>query len=565
MKKTLSMVLAGALSASMILAGCGAPASNGSSASSAKSEAASSAASSSAAEAANGAEAAAEAAAEEAVEEAATEAVAEAAVEEAAEEAVEEAADTEEADGDPIIIGCSYVADNTNPVDSAWDLTAHGISEGIYMQDKDGNLVSRFVKELEREDDGLTWEATLTNEVKFSDGTDCDAEALADCMNYLQKENSMTNGTAGVCEFTAVDDDTLQIVTERPITTMDSLLCEWCNVVFKQDGDDFIYTGPYMVETLDSGVAIDLVPNPYYDDRAADRSDVTLKVFRDSATMQQAFEGGEIDIMMGLTPEVAGILSSEGYNVKDYDAGYQYFTINNIAKGAMSDQAVRTAINTIIDRDAMVQFLGAGRVANGMFAQYYPFAGDVKEVTDVAAAQKVLEDAGYKKNDAGIYEKDGEPLNIRLVTYSARADLPLLMQLVSSQLTEAGIECTTEVVDDIGAALTDGDYDIAFYAQHTAPSGEPGAALNMFFVPGGSRNYEGYENKEVNDLLDKLAALEPGEERNQVSKDIQAIVAEDLPVYYLVDPQWHVALSDRVADYVPYCGDYYVVNAELGL
>ena len=467
--------------------------------------------------------------------------------------------------GDSIVIGCSYVADNTNPVDSAWDLTAHGISEGIFMQDAEGNLVSRFVTDLAREEDGLTWNLTLTNAVKFSDGSDCDAQALADCMNYLQAENSMTNGTAGLCTFTAVDENTLQVVTERPITTMDSLLCEWCNVVFKQVGDDFIYTGPYMVDTLDSGVAIHLVPNPYYDDRAEQRSDVTLMVFRDSATMQQAFESGEIDIMMGLTPEVADILSGEGFTVKDYDAGYQYFTINNIADGAMADPVVRTAVNQIINRDDMVEFLGAGRVATGMFAQYYSFAGNVQETTDVAAAQAALEGAGYALNADGLYEKDGEVLTIQLVTYSARADLPLLMQLVASQLTEAGIDCTTEIVDDIGATLTDGAYDIAFYAQHTAPSGEPGAALNMFFAPGGSRNYAGYQSDEVDALLEQLAATEPGAERDAIAQQIQAIVAEDLPVYYLVDPQWHVALSERVADYVPYCGDYYVVNAELGL
>ena len=264
-----------------------------------------------------------------------------------------------------ITIGCSYIAANTNPVDSAWDLTSHGISEGIYMQDADGNLTSRFVSNLERQDD-LTWKAELTNAVKFSDGSDCDAQAIADCMNYLQKNNEMTNGTAGVVKFTAEDDGTLTIVTERPTPVMDSLLAEWCNVVFKQDGENFIYTGPYMVEKLDSEVSLDLVPNPYYDDRAGDRSNVTLKVFSDAAAMQQAFEAGEIDIMFGLTPDVAEKLSADGFTVKDYDAGYQYFAFTNIKEGPMADANVRKAINMILDRDEMVKALKAGRVANGI-------------------------------------------------------------------------------------------------------------------------------------------------------------------------------------------------------
>ena len=483
------------------------------------------------------------------------------------EDATGEATQTETeavAEGDSVVIGCSYIAGNTNPVDNAWDLTAHGVSEGVYMQDKDGNLVSRFVSVLIREDD-LTWRAYLSDPVKFSDGTDCDAQALADCLNYLQEENEMTNGTAGKVTFTATDPHTLDIVTERPTPVMRSLLAEWCNVVFKQDGDDFIYTGPYMVDQLDSEVALSLVPNPYYDDKADQRPNVTLKVFRDAATMQQAFESGEIDIMFGLTPEVAQTLASEGFTVKEYDAGYQYFAFTNLAEGPMADANVRKAVDLVIDRDQMVQALDGGRVANGIFAQYYPFAGDVALKTDLDEAAKLLEEAGYKKNDKGIYEKDGKPLELQLVTYSARADLPILMQLTASQFTEMGIECNTNVVDDIGATLEAGEYDIAFYAQHTAPSGEPSAFLNMAFAEGGSRNYAGYENEEVTALLEAMGETEPGDERNQLSKDIQAIVAEDLPVIYLVDPQWHVALSDRVSNYEPYCGDYYVVNAELGL
>ena len=472
---------------------------------------------------------------------------------------------SEEATADgPIVIGCSYVAGNTNPVDSAWDLTSHGISEGIYMQDAEGNLVSRFVSKLERKDD-LTWKAELTNAVKFSDGSDCDAKALADCMNYLQKNNEMANGTAGVVKFTAEDDGTLTIVTERPTPVMDSLLAEWCNVVFKEVDGDFIYTGPYMVKKLDSEVSLEMEPNPYYDDRAEQRSDVTLKVFSDAAAMQQAFEAKEIDLMFGLTPEVAETLKGEGFTVKDFDAGYQYFGFTNVKKGPMADVNVRKAINLILNREDMVTALKAGRVANGIFAQYYSFAGDVEEKTDVAEAAKLLEGAGYSKNADGIYEKDGKKLSIHMVTYSARADLPILMQLSASELTEAGIESKTDIVDDINASLEGGDYDLVFYAQHTAPSGEPSAFLNMALAEGGSRNYAGYNNDKINDLLKKMGETEPGADRDQLSKDIQKIVAEELPIIYMVDPQWHVALSERVANYEPYCGDYYTVNAELGL
>ena len=55
------------------------------------------------------------------------------------------------------------------------------------------------------------------------------------------------------------------------------------------------------------------------------------------------------------------------------------------------------------------------------------------------------------------------------------------------------------------------------------------------------------------------------DERNELAKEIQEQVYKDLPVIYLVDPQWHIAVSDKLKDYEPYCGDYYVVNDQLGL
>ena len=53
--------------------------------------------------------------------------------------------------------------------------------------------------------------------------------------------------------------------------------------------------------------------------------------------------------------------------------------------------------------------------------------------------------------------------------------------------------------------------------------------------------------------------------KTELAKKAQDIIFEDLPVLYLVDPQWHIALSERLKDYRPYCGDYYIVNTDLGI
>ena len=139
------------------------------------------------------------------------------------------------------------------------------------------------------------------------------------------------------------------------------------------------------------------------------------------------------------------------------------------------------------------------------------------------------------------------------------------MQLTASALDAAGIKVTTSIVDNIDEVLGAGEFDIAFYAQHTAPTGEPAYALNMFFRTDGSKNHNGYSNEEVDALLDQMGELEVGAERDDLAKQVQQIAGEEGAMIYLIDPEWHIAVSEKLADYVPYCGDYYVVNPELGL
>lgn len=471
---------------------------------------------------------------------------------------------------DTIIIGNTKVIDIVDPIhngSNAWSLTADGISETVFMQDREGNLVSRIVDSIEQKDD-LTWEMTLKDGVKFSDGTDVDAQALCDSMNSIMENNEMASTSAGVITFTPVDEKTVELVSERETTVMPSVLCEYNMVICKDIGDsNYVFTGPYAIESMDPGVELDLVPNEYYDDRAAERSNVIIKAFGDTATMQQAFESGEIDIAFTITPETKGILEGEGYSTKTFDAGYQYFmVINSKENETLSDLKLRQALNVAVNREDMVTALKGGRVANGFFAQYYSFAGEVEETYDPEAAKALLEEAGYTDTDGdGFVDKDGEKLTLKLVTYPSRPDLSVLMQLVVSELNEIGIDTTTELTDSIGNYVKTEAFDIAFWAQHTSPTGEPTYSLSQFFRTGAAYNNNNYSNEEVDSLLDQMGTLAAGEEKDQLAKQVQQIVSEDLPVIYLVDPQWHIAVSDKTADYEPYNGDYYVVNAELGL
>lgn len=465
---------------------------------------------------------------------------------------------------DTIRIGQTWVIGGTDPTDSSvpWGLTSHGVSEGVYMLDEHGKLVSRFIKSIQQVDD-TTWNVVMKEDAKFSDGSKVDAKALCTAMNTIQEKNKLSNATAGVMKFDPTGEFTFTIKSERPTMAMDSVLAEWSNVVFKQDGDKFIFTGPYVIQSLDAENKIVLAPNKYYPD-ADKRKNVEIRTFKDASALKLAFESGDIDMAFTVTPDVADMLTNEGKTVKTIPAGYQYFGMCNLKEGPMADPAVRKAINLGLNREDYINVLKGGRVATGLFASYYDFAGKEKVVFNKEEAAKLLEQAGYHKNASGMLEKDGQPLTVRLVTYTSRPDLGLIVQVMASQLKELGIETTSSIVDNIDQFKKSGQFDIMVYAQHTAPTGEPSFFLNQFFRTNESNNTMGYSNPAVDQLLDQMGTEKDRAVRNKLAQDVQHILYEDAPALFLVDPDWHIAVSDSIKGYEPYGGDYYIVNAKLG-
>ncbi|BBG03351.1 MULTISPECIES: ABC transporter substrate-binding protein [Pseudonocardia] len=464
----------------------------------------------------------------------------------------------------PITVGQTSVLDVVDPMSTAWDLTAAGVAESVYTSDRDGTLSSRFVESATR-DDALDWTLELRDGVLFSDGSPVDAAAFADAMNRIQTENSLATASTGGMTFTP-EGDAVAVRTTRPTMVMESVLAEWTNVVFKGDAaGGFVFTGPYAVGSLRPKEQLDLVPNTHYAE-AASRGPVGIRSFADADAMRLAIQSGSIDMAFTITPEVARQLQDDpSVTVSSIEAGYQYFSMLNEKVGATTDLTVRQALDLGLDRQAYVDALLGGRVATGAFAHTYSFAGDLTLGFDPAEAGRILDRAGWVRGADGMRAKDGEPLSLSLVTYTSRPDLSIIMQIMVSQLKDLGIASTTSVTDDIRERLAASDWNAAVYAQHTAPTAEPSYFLNQFLRTGAANNFTGYSSPTTDGLLDRLGTLPAGAERDDLARQIQRQVHTDLPLLFQVDPQWHIATTERLASYRPYGGDYYVINPELGL
>ena len=327
------------------------------------------------------------------------------------------------ATGDQYVVGKTFMAGSVNPTSGStgWALTSHGISENLFTVNKNGEIVGQVAESVSKVSE-LIWDVTLKSGYKFSDGTDVTAQAVADCLSELNSANSNAQATIGTMTVTAPSAGTVRIESTISTHIMDSVLAEWVFTVFKRDGSDYVFTGPYKVDTFVAGDYIDLVPNThYYDSKHAERHPIKIKSYG-SSDLAAAAIAGEVDVGFHLpADELVAVRAASGVQVRTFEVGYHYMCFHNIGKSsgrAINDVRVREAIDLALDRDALSQALAGGHGTRSLFPDYTPWYQEGLGVShgDLTAAGAKLDEAGWTLDSStGKRTKDGADLTIDLV------------------------------------------------------------------------------------------------------------------------------------------------------
>ncbi len=462
-----------------------------------------------------------------------------------------------------VTVGQTFLASGLDPAEGStgWALVSHGIAEQLFQVSRDGKLVPNLAASATRNADG-SWTVKLAADRFFSDGTPVTAEAVAEALNRTGEANPSARASAGRLTFTAVDDKTLSVTTEQPTAILPSILAEWAFPVYRMVGDTPIFTGPFAVESFEAGSTIEMVPNAYYEG-AEGRPDVTLRRIADGQSMALAFASGELDMAFNLPVETLPMLETVEGKTVSFPVAYQYMMWMNTDTPALQDVRVRRAIDMGLNRADLVTAAQAGVPATGAFAASFPFAATGTLPYDPAVAAALLDEAGWTLGNDGIRHRDGKPLELVLYAYPQRPDLVTFQPVVRAALADLGIAVTTQVTESPGEKAKSGDFDLFLWAQHSAPAGDPGFFLSLFFETDASRNYTGWSNAAYDALITDLRAEANPQARIDLALKAQELIAEEAPVSFLVTPEWHVGLSPALSGYEPWGSDYYVIRPDL--
>lgn len=408
-------------------------------------------------------------------------------------------------------------------------------------------------------EDGLTWQVTIRDDVKFTDGEPLTAEDVAFTYNTVKASSSVNDFTM-LDHAEAVNDTTVVFHMTRPFSIWPYTMAV-VGIVPEHAYDSETYgtnpigSGRYILKQWDKGQQVILEANPDYYGEAPKMKRVTILFMEEDAAFLAA-QSGQVDV--AYTSAIYSEEEVEEYTLAAYDSvdnrGFNLPAVpegidgegRKVGNDLTSDVLVRRAINIGVDRQEMIDHVlnGYGSPAYSVCDQlpWYNEASEVEYDPEEAAA--LLDEAGWIMGEDGVREKDGVRAELDLLYSNGDSVRQALAADFADQMEELGIACQIEGVG------WDTAYDRALsdpllwgWGAHT-----PMELYNIYHTIAGneiegreSAQYSPYGNETVDSYMDQALASNDLEESYRLWQQAQwdgaaGVTQEgDIPWVWLVN------------------------------
>jgi peptide/nickel transport system substrate-binding protein len=437
--------------------------------------------------------------------------------------------------------------------------------DNLFQLDKDNKPVPWLVKDYKVSEDGLTYDFTLIDGVKWHDGKPLTSEDVKFTMDYFIQypKSRFTNPLKLIASINVKDETSFTLVLSKadpnfmiqPLADLPILPKHiWSTIDKPDDETNALGSGPYILEEHKSGQYYKMKANKDYFKGQPPIEEIIFPIIEDTTAMFNALQAGEIDaISSSISPELVNQFESNSSLKVARGPGYStsLFQIN-AEKYPMTEKAFRQAIDYSIDKESLVETLLLGYAEVGSPGFIHPsspfYNTEMKPVFDRDEAKKILEEAGFKDTDGDGFREGqkGEKIDLTTLVYSSNPIRIRTAELISEALNKVGIKNNVKAMDsttvdslmwpdfDVSKGR---DFDLGVWSWSNTMQLFPDRLVDLFHSDPalGSVNIGGYKNPDFDLLGEKLKNTLDEKERENLIKEMQAFVAEDapiIPLYY---------------------------------
>ncbi len=458
---------------------------------------------------------------------------------------------------------------------------ADSLFNGLVGLDENLDPIPDLATEWSVSDDGKTYRFSLA-EAKWHDGQPVTADDVKFTFeNVLFKHHARTkSGLSKLVEsIEAIDDRTVEFslsaphpaflrrldVTEAPILPKHLYEGEE-DATSAPANTKPVGSGPYRFVSHETGNRVVLEANQdYFKSNGPGVDRVVFRIIKDPATRILAFERGEVDYIPRISgKDVARVEAMDNrdvlFSTSGPGGGNCIMTVSfNLERDATSNPAVRKAIALAVDRERLLDqvLFGHGNVANAPFSSAIGWAHDASVLSafsnDPAKAIELLDEAGIKPG------ADGTRLELDMVHFP---NFIKYAELMAQDLAKIGIKLKPRPLDreaTIDTIFMKRDFDTNLISYCNGVDPEIGikrmyVSNNIGPIP--FSNASAYRNDSVDALFAAAAATANEAERAKAYQDVQKVLADDLPYWWLVETTRNSAYNKAFEGFKPWTGHY---------
>ncbi len=431
------------------------------------------------------------------------------------------------------------------------------------------DIAAEMPTAVENDDGTQTWTVKLRDDVMVhaseTAGTEAYALTSADVVFSFEKaanpDASSYSANYEGWSFTAVDDTTVEITLEQPLSETLFLpnIANYSGgfIVPQQPfealgADGFVAnpvgTGPFMFESYTPQNSVVLTANPDFYRGAPKLGGVEVRFIADPTSRELGLQSGDLDVINGL-PEAQWVDSmnqNEGFVAEVFGVGEVIFLNIDVEAEPFNDPAVREAVVKALSRESHVALFGepvgepvysvvpAQQMAGGLTEEEATEAG-VNFEQDIEGATQLLADAGY-----------GDGFEIDLVT-SEMEDYRRSYEVLAEELRQIGITVNLEVVQHAAMheLIRQGENALTIYVAFR-PNAD--VYLAQFFTNGtaDSPNVTNFSKFDVSDLRDQALATTDAAEQEELRKQANIEILKNFAGYGFLLKNLAYARSEKV-------------------
>jgi len=278
-----------------------------------------------------------------------------------------------------------------------------------------------------------------------------------------------------------------------------------------------------------------------------------FRIIPDPLTQEMEFYAGTVDAYDVRPHQVARFQKDPKYqSFSGLAFGYSYIGYNE-RREPFNDRRVRTALGMAIDVNKIIQYVlfGQGEWITGPFPKqtdYYNAA--VKPLPyDPQGALKLLEEAGWKRNQEGWLEKKGKRLQFTLITNNGNDLRKAILTVAQDEWRKIGIDVRTDLLEwavFIQERVDKADFDALVLGWSM------GIEPDLFQIWHSSQtnpyqlNFVGFKNEEADDLIVKIRQEYDHQRQVAYCHKLHEIIAREQPYTFLYVTKWTAVLDKRI-------------------